>query len=202
MEQTMLFDKQGSLTMPDEKPNSDKSPHIRDASVADAERICEIYSHYVLNTTVTFEIEPPAPEEMVRRIERVLEKHTWLVAEDGGIVRGYAYGSTFKERAAYAHSTEVTVYLDKDSCGMGIGSMLFGRLLDRLQSLGTVHAIGGIALPNQASVKLHESFGFRQVAHFHQIGFKLGQWIDVGYWQKQLNPLPSGGKTPNRENRP
>ncbi|HEX9933914.1 MAG TPA: GNAT family N-acetyltransferase [bacterium] len=165
------------------------SPIVRDVQTADAERICEIYGHYVLHTTATFEIAPPGTEEMIRRIRRVLEKHAWLVAEEGGIVIGYAYGSTFKERAAYAYSTEVTVYVDENRRGGGVGKLLFGRLLDRLQSLGLVQAIGGIALPNPASVRLHERFGFEKVAHLRRVGYKLGRWIDVGYWQKQINPF-------------
>jgi L-amino acid N-acyltransferase YncA len=188
--------------MPKERPKHFESIIIRDAAETDAARIAEIYAHYVLKTTATFEIEPPAPDEMARRIGRVLEKHAWLVAEENGTVRGYSYGSTFKERAAYIHSTEVTVYIDKDFCGRGMGRHLCGKLLERLQALGYIQAIAGIALPNPASVRLHERFGFKKVAHFKQVGCKLDRWIDLGYWQKQLNPLPPGGEKPNQENMP
>ncbi len=175
--------------MPNEKNNHISSAVIRDASAADAERICEIYAHYVLNATATFELEPPSTDEMVLRMRRVLEKHAWLAAEREGTVLGYAYGSPFRERAAYAHSTEVTVYMDVDFCGRGLGRLLYERLLARLRSMGYVQAIGCIALPNPGSVKLHESLGFEKAAHLKQVGFKFGQWIDVGYWQKQIGEI-------------
>jgi L-amino acid N-acyltransferase YncA len=165
------------------------SCHIREVQIADAEQIAEMYGYYVKNTTATFEIDPPAVQEIIRRIRQVQKSHTWLVADDRGVILGYAYGWMFKQRAAYVHSTEVTVYVDPHQCGTGIGSQLFERLIERLQSLGYVQAIGGIALPNPASVKLHEKFGFQKVAHFEKVGYKLGKWIDVGYWQKQMNPV-------------
>lgn len=162
---------------------------IRDANEADAARIAEIYGHYVQNTTVTFEIVPPTTEEIARRIRDVQEKHVWLLAEEKGTVLGYAYAASFKERAAYRFSAEITVYVDIHHSGKGIGSALLEELLERLRHLGFVHAIGVIALPNPGSVRLHEKFGFKKAAHFSGLGYKLGNWIDVGYWQKQIQPF-------------
>ncbi len=162
---------------------------IRDATEGDAFRIAEIYGHYVRNTTVTFEIVPPTPDEIAERIRDVRGKHAWLLAEEGGTVLGYAYATFFKKRAAYRFSAEVTVYVDVNHIGKGIGRALLGELLERLRQLGYVHALGCIALPNPGSVKLHEKYGFDKVAHFKQLGYKLGKWIDVGYWQKQINPF-------------
>jgi L-amino acid N-acyltransferase YncA len=175
---------------------------VRDAQITDAESIARIYAHYVRNTTATFELEPPEPDEMARRIGRVIAKHAWLVAQDEGKALGYAYGSSFRERAAYLHSTEVTVYVEQGHCGRGIGGTLFEALLSRLQALGYVQAIGGIALPNPASVRLHERFGFEKTAHLRCVGYKLGKWIDVGYWQKQINPLSGSGGIHKSEVRP
>lgn len=169
---------------------------LRNATKKDSVRLAEIYSHYVQNTTVTFETDPPTAEEMSKRIGRFQKTHAWLVAEVDGVVQGYAYGSPFKERAAYRYSAELTVYVDKDHCCKGIGKELFGELLGHLRLSGYVQAIGGIALPNPASVRLHEQFGFEKVANFKQVGFKLGKWIDVGYWQKQIRPFVIEGKSP------
>jgi L-amino acid N-acyltransferase YncA len=175
--------------MPNENPRRIETAVIRDASAADAERICGIYAPYVLKATATFELEPPSAGEMVLRMQRVKEKHAWLVAEEEGTVLGYAYGSPVRDRAAYAHSTEVTVYVDVDFCGRGLGRLLYEKLLARLRSLGYVQAIGCIALPNPGSVRLHESFGFKKAAHLKQVGYKFGRWIDVEYWQKQIGDI-------------
>jgi phosphinothricin acetyltransferase len=110
----------------------------------------------------------------------------WFVAAQGGEVVGYAYATKWNGRSAYRFSTEVTVYLDHGRGGRGIGSNLYHHLLPALQSRGIHVAIGGIALPNTASVALHRKFGFEQVAEFREVGFKFGRWIDVGYWQKTL----------------
>jgi L-amino acid N-acyltransferase YncA len=107
----------------------------------------------------------------------------WIVYCDAGAVVGYAYASQWTSRSAYRHSVESTVYVEKERVGRGVGSALYGELLSRLRQT-SVHAIvGGIALPNEASIRLHERLGFRNIAHFQKIGFKLGRWIDVGYWQ-------------------
>jgi L-amino acid N-acyltransferase YncA len=160
---------------------------IRDATHADAATIAAIYNYYVSDTIVTFEEELVPPSEIARRIEEVQSASLpWLVAERAGAVVGYAYATKWRSRHGYRFSAEVTVYLDRDQGGRGIGSLLYGKLIARLRDGGYHTAMGGIALPNQASVALHEKFGFRKVAHFEQAGIKFDTWIDVGYWQLLL----------------
>jgi L-amino acid N-acyltransferase YncA len=159
---------------------------IRTAITADAAAICAIYNHYVLETTITFEEAAVTSIEMESRMRETLTSLPWLVWEEGATIHGFAYASKWKGRCAYRHSAEVTVYLDPKFTGRGLGSKLYDALLIDLRQR-TFHAvIGGIALPNPASIALHERLGFRKVAHFEQVGCKFGQWIDVGYWQLLL----------------
>lgn len=160
---------------------------IRPASPADAEAIAGIYNHYIQHTAVTFEEEAISGIEMARRMDEVSQASLpWLVTELDGKVVGYAYASKWKTRIGYRFSTEISVYLDPSHPGKGLGSQLYTRLFEILREKGLHTVIGGIALPNAASVALHEKFGMEQVAHFKQTGFKFGQWIDVGYWQRHL----------------
>jgi L-amino acid N-acyltransferase YncA len=162
---------------------------IRDAVAADALRIAEIYNHYVLHTIVTFEEEPVAADEMARRMDEVRAASLpWIVSENAGRILGFAYASKWKGRCAYRFSTEVTVYLDPESGGRGLGSTLYGKLFPMLAERNVHVALGGIALPNPASIALHEKFGMKKVAHLEEVGFKFGAWIDVGYWQRTLPP--------------
>ena len=163
----------------------DRAPvTVRAVAAEDAEAIATIYNHYVTNTIVTFEEEPVAAAEIGRRVEAVRESSLpWLIAEQEGRVLGYAYATKWRERRSYRFSTEVTVYLGPGLEGRGIGSKLYGNLVADLRGRGIHAAMGGIALPNESSIALHEKFGFRKVAHFEQVGFKFNRWIDVGYWQ-------------------
>lgn len=157
---------------------------IRTATPQDAEAIAGIYNHYIENTVVTFEEEPVSPQDFSRRIGDVLSASLpWLVAEQDGTILGYAYATPWKQRSAYRFSAEATIYLQHTSGGQGIGSRLYGALLPMLRQRGIHAVMGGIALPNSASVALHEKFGFRKVAHFEETGFKFGRWVDVGYWE-------------------
>lgn len=169
---------------------------IRDARPDDAAAVCEIYNHYIRDTVITFELDELTPEDLAARFAKIQgEGLPWIVAEDEGVVVGYAYAGLFKERAAYAHTVETSVYLAADERGRGIGTALYGELIERLSDLtatqsphAPIHVIiGGIALPNEPSVALHERFGMRQVAHFEQVGFKFDRWVDVGYWQITLD---------------
>jgi phosphinothricin acetyltransferase len=162
-------------------------PTIREAAAPDSEVIAAIYNHYVAATVVTFEEEPVPVVEMARRIEEVRSASLpWLVAEADGRVVGYAYARPWHARSAYRFSVEITVYLAPAHVGRGIGSKLYGELLPILQAR-RIHAVmGGIALPNEASVALHEKFGMRKVAQFEEVGFKFDRWIAVGYWQRTL----------------
>jgi L-amino acid N-acyltransferase YncA len=160
---------------------------IREATRDDAAALADIYNHYILNTVVTFEEVALTADEFAKRIDKVQSAgYSWLVAQDGERVVGYAYAAKWHERAAYRHTVEVSVYLAHDCAGMGWGTRLYGNLFAALRETSVHVAIGGIALPNAASVAIHEKFGMEQVAHFRQVGRKFGQWIDVGYWQVRL----------------
>ena len=160
---------------------------VRTAELSDSGAIAAIYNHYVARTVITFEEEPVQADEIVRRILDVRSASLpWLVAEEDGRVVGYAYATRWKSRSAYRYSVEITVYVAFGSGGRGIGSMLYGSLFSILETLGMHVVIGGIALPNEASIALHEKFGFNKVAHFQEVGFKFNRWIDVGYWERIL----------------
>lgn len=160
---------------------------LRQATPADAEAISRIYNHYIRHTIITFEEDEISAGEIQARIAEAFESGLpWLVAEDAGQVAGYAYASKWKGRCAYRFAVETTVYLAEGRSGRGIGSALYGSLLPLLRERGIHTAIAGIALPNDASVRLHEKIGMRKVAHFEQVGRKFERWIDVGYWQMTL----------------
>ena len=160
---------------------------IRPATVNDAAAIADIYNHYVTATCITFETDPVSTSEMSERISDLITASLpWLVAEESGHILGYAYATKWRARAAYRFSLESTVYLAVDASGKGIGSQLYTALLTELSAMSAHAVIGGIALPNEASIRLHERLGFKKVAHFEQVGFKQDRWIDVGYWQLLL----------------
>jgi phosphinothricin acetyltransferase len=159
------------------------SPAIRACTVADAAAICAIYNRYVRETVVTFEEEPVSEAEMARRITDVTARFPWLVAEEGGAIVGYAYATPWRVRSAYRFSVESTVYVARGHMGRGVGSVLYRELIEALRKLRVHVAVGGIALPNEASVALHEKLGFRKIGQFAEIGRKLDRWVDVGYWQ-------------------
>ncbi len=156
---------------------------IRACAPADAAAIAEIYNHYVRETVVTFEETPVSVDEMARRIVDVGARFPWLVWEDDGAVAGYAYASAWKSRSAYRLSVESTIYLDADRHRRGIGTKLYGALLAELKARGFHTAVGGIALPNAASIALHEKLGFTKIAQFVEVGRTFDRWVDVGYWQ-------------------
>ena len=161
---------------------------IRDATPDDAAALARIYNHYVRDTTITFEETEVSEADMAARIAEVgAAGLPWLVAEDeAGSVLGHAYASKWKGRCAYRFAVETTVYLDGAAYGRGLGRQIYERLLARLRDAGMHVAIGGIAQPNEASIALHEKLGFRKVGQFEEVGFKLGRWVDVGYWQVML----------------
>ncbi len=159
---------------------------IRDATTADAPCIAAIYNHYVRETVVTFEEDPVADYEMARRIAETMVAYPWLVWEDGGGVAAYACASSWKRRSAYRFAAESTIYAAPDATGRGIGSQLYPALIGAMRLRGLHCAIGGIALPNPASIALHEKLGFVPIGRFRQVGFKFGRWVDVGYWELVL----------------
>jgi L-amino acid N-acyltransferase YncA len=159
---------------------------IRDARTADAAAIAAIYNAYVADTVISFEEEAVRDSEMAQRVATIQERYPWIVWEEEGTILGYAYYGPFRTRAAYRNSAESTVYLRQGELGRGIGSALYAELILRAKAAGLHALLGGIALPNEASVRLHEKFGFRKVAHFVAVGRKFERWIDVGFWELLL----------------
>jgi len=160
---------------------------VRSALATDAEALARIYNYYIENTVITFEEEPVTTEVMMARVSEVQGASLpWLVAEIQGAVVGYAYANKWKSRSAYRFAVETTIYLENGREGGGVGTKLYSELLSILRSRGMHVAIGGAALPNEASVALHEKLGFEHVATFRQVGFKHDKWLDVAYWQLLL----------------
>ena len=160
---------------------------IRSASAADADTLARIYNYYVENTVISFEEEPVSAQAMAARVSEVQALSLpWLVAEVDEKVVGYAYANKWKVRSAYRHSVETTIYLEHGRAGRGVGRTLYAALLPHLRARGIHAVIGGAALPNEASVALHEKLGFDHVATFREVGFKHGRWVDVAYWQLVL----------------
>ena len=163
------------------------NPIVRPASPADSKALARIYNYYVENTVITFEEEPVSTQAMANRVAETQGLSLpWLVAEIEGAIVGYAYARKWRERSAYRYSRETTIYLERGYEGRGIGTTLYSGLLPLLRERGIHVAIGGVALPNEASVALHEKLGFKHVATFHQVGFKHDRWVDVAYWQLVL----------------
>ena len=157
---------------------------VRSARPEDALQVSEIYNHYIQTSTITFEEDPVSASEMAARIHEIQSlSYPWLVATAANEVLGYSYAGKWKARAAYKHSSEITVYVRAGQERSGVGSALYHQLLPALKACGVRAAIGGVALPNDASVRLHEKFGFEKCAHFKEVGFKFNRWIDVAYWQ-------------------
>ncbi|WP_234573370.1 GNAT family N-acetyltransferase [Rhodohalobacter sp. 614A] len=160
---------------------------IRNVKTSDAEQICAIYNNYITRTQVTFEEEPLAVGDIISRINSVTQNYPWLVYEEDETVLGYTYANQWKERSAYRNTVETGIYLDSDLLGKGIGSELKAVMIDELKARGFHSVISGIALPNPASIAMCEKFGFKKIAHFKEVGYKFGEWIDVAYWQLILD---------------
>ncbi|WP_374012737.1 arsinothricin resistance N-acetyltransferase ArsN1 family B [Pseudoxanthomonas koreensis] len=160
---------------------------VRTVKESDFTALARIYNHYVSTTVITFETEPVTEAEMAHRVSEALATSLpWLVAEAAGCVVGYAYASKWKGRCAYRFSVEATIYLDASHTGKGVGSQLYKALIAAIRAASMHAVIGGIALPNEPSIGLHERLGFKKVAHFEQVGYKQDRWVDVGYWQLLL----------------
>ncbi|TDW65664.1 GNAT family N-acetyltransferase [Kribbella pratensis] len=170
---------------------------VRDASAADAVACAAIYAPYVTDSAITFEIDPPGPEEMASRIAQAQSTHAWLVAEDEGRVVGYAYGGPMKPRAAYRWSCEVSVYLEPGRRRTGAGRALYEALFTRLTERGYRTAVAGMTLPNPASEGLHKSLGFEPIGTYRNIGWKLDNWHDVAWVQRPLAVLPDPPREPS-----
>jgi L-amino acid N-acyltransferase YncA len=159
---------------------------VRCATAADAAACADIYRPYVLDTAISFETDPPTAAEMADRIEKALALHEWLALEVDERVTGYAYAGQFNPRAAYRWAVETSVYIDRDGRRAGGGRMLYAELLKRLAERGFRQAFAGIAQPNEASDALHAAFGFVPAGLYRRVGWKLGAWHDVAWWQLDL----------------
>src|SRR5689334_3771882 len=169
---------------------------IRVASEQDAPAVAAIYAPIVRDTTISFEIEPPAPEEMAQRIAKTLQTYPWLVAERGGQVIGTVYASKHRDPGAYRWSVNVSVYIGEQARRQGVGRALYERLITILKAQGFHSAYAGIALPNDASVGLHEAVGFKPLGIYKEVGFKHGQWRDTGWWRLTLSDDPGPPSEP------
>lgn len=165
-----------------------RSVTIRLATMADAAAVQAIYAPFCEATAVSFEVVAPPVEEMAARIARISERLPWLVCDHGGTVAGYAYAAPHRERAAYRWSVDVTVYIANDYRRTGVGRGLYTSLFAILVAQGYYQAYAGVTLPNPGSVGLHEAIGFTLVGVYRNVGYKLGRWHDVAWWQRPLQP--------------
>ena len=152
----------------------------------DGVAVATIYRTAVENSHISFEERPPSPSEMAERMRGVLARAPWLVAEVDGAVSGFAYAGPHRERAGYRWSVDISVYVAEGNRGKRIGRVLYDALLAYLRRQGMVNAYAGIALPNPASIALHESIGMRQIGVYERVGFKLGRWHDVAWYGMRL----------------
>jgi phosphinothricin acetyltransferase len=164
---------------------------VRACRAADLPAICAIVNHYIETTTINFRTEPQTPEEWGKDWQQYGKTHPWLVATVGSALAGLAYATPWKARSAYSWACEVTVYVSPEHCRRGIGSVLYQRLLALLDAQGYRTMVAVIGLPNDPSVALHEAFGFERVGTLREVGYKMGEWHDVGFWQRRLDS-PNG----------
>lgn len=170
---------------PGEKP----ALTLRPAALDDAEAISRIYGPYVKDTVVSFEYDPPSPEEIARRMASIFQEYPYLVCQMEGRIVGYAYAHRLFERAAYGWNTELSVYVEQSCRGMGVGRTLMQALLKLLQMQGVASAFSAISVPNPASEGLHVAMGFQKCGHFPGAGYKLGAWHDSCWYARKLNTL-------------
>ncbi len=161
---------------------------VRPATRADLPRITEIYNYYVINTPITFDLEPVTVESRARWFAEHAgaQRHRLFVAEDLGRVVGYAGTGNFRDKAAYDTSVEVTIYCAHDFTARGVGSLMYRTLFDALKNEDIHRMLAGITLPNEASIRLHRRFGFTEVGVFSENGRKLGRYWDVVWMQRPL----------------
>ncbi len=169
---------------------------FRPASSGDADAIAAIYAPIVRGTAISFETAPPTPDVMAERIAKTLPTHPWLVAPRRDRLAGYVYAGEHRPRAAYRWSVDVTAYVAEDARGQGVGKALYGVLFEVLRAQGFHSAFAGIALPNAASVALHENVGFQALGVYRDVGHKFGRWHDVGWWRLGLSDDEADPKEP------
>ena len=168
---------------------------IRTAAVEDAEELLAIYRPYVEKTTVTFEYIVPTVQEFAERIRSFSSFYPYFVAEENGVISGYAYAHRFAERKAYDWVCEVSIYIQEDARGKGVGTLLYEKLLSALQKMGICQAIAIISTPNEPSVKFHLKMGFSEGVELENVGWKFGGWHGTRYmtcrlWKEKESPKP------------
>jgi L-amino acid N-acyltransferase YncA len=172
---------------------------IRAATPDDAAAIAAIYAPYVTESAVSFEMEAPDAKEIGARMNACADRYPWLVGEDeDGNLIGYAYATAFRARPAYRFAVETSVYLRQGLLRQGRGRTLYGSLLALLEVQGFAQAIAAVTLPNEASARLHERLGFTSAGVYRQVGYKMGEWRDVGLWQRALAPAANPPREPLR----
>ncbi|MBR3813317.1 MAG: N-acetyltransferase [Spirochaetaceae bacterium] len=166
---------------------------IRDAQLEDAERLVEIYSHYVLNTAVSFEYAVPSVSEFKERIRKIKEKYPYLVCEKNGVIAGYVYASAYSTREAYDWTAATSIYVDKNCHRMGAGSLLYSALEDRLRNQGIVNLLAGVAFCEAEdeylthdSFKFHTKMGYFKAGQLKNVGKKFNRWYDLLWLQKKI----------------
>ena len=160
---------------------------IRPVHINDAQELLEIYNFYVINTAVNFDIEPLSLQTFIDKLNLIIADYPFIVYEENNEILGYAYGSRFRPRAAYNYVAESTVYVKQTAQGKQIGSKLYAELIRLLKETNLHSVLGVLTIPNEASIKLHEKFGFVQVANLKEVGLKFGEWQNIGIWQLKLN---------------
>lgn len=159
---------------------------VRTVTLNDAQKLLDIYSYYVLNTTITFEYDTPSIDEFTQRIQKITQKYPYLVATINDEIVGYAYATSYKERAAYDWSVETTVYVKNNKHGLGIGKALYSQLEQALKDKNIVNMLACITYPNPKSIDFHTKFGFDKVGHFPKVGYKFNEWRDIVWMQKVI----------------
>jgi phosphinothricin acetyltransferase len=156
---------------------------IRNVVIEDAKEIVDIYNYYVVNTIITFDKTPFSTTDFEEKIKTTSSEFPFYVYEENNEILGYAYGSKWRKKPSYDNTVEITIYLKNGIQGKGIGTKLYSKLIETLKNQKYHTLIGGLTLPNEVSVKLHEKFGFEKAAHFKEVGRKFDKWHDVGFWQ-------------------
>ncbi len=161
---------------------------LRVAEPTDAGAMLAIYSPFIMQTGITQETEVPTTESFAERVKTTMLERPWIVCEVDGTIAGYAYAGKHRERKGYQWCVETSVYINKQFHHNGIATALYTALIEILKKQHYVNAYAVITLPNPISVSFHEKFGFTYLTTYKKIGYKLGQWHDVGWWELQLNP--------------
>ena len=159
---------------------------IRSVHIDDASALLDIYNYYVLNTTVNFDIDALSLETFTDKINHIVSEYPYIVYEENNEILGFAYGSRFRPRPAYNYTAESTVYVKHTAHGKQIGSKLYAELIRLLKETDLHTVLGVLTVPNDASINLHEKFGFEKVAHLKEVGLKFGEWQNIGIWQLKL----------------